>query len=726
MFFFPVDQDLEDLKAIGEAPSWMQQEGFRTLRGTASSKGYLLDDETPRAMYQRLATAAATILDRADLEIDFFNLFWKGWLGGSSPVLANFGTDRGLPISCFGSMVCDSMSGIIDHVAEQSRLTWRGGGVASHLSGIRAIGAEIKSGGTSDGILAPLRMLNATVPTISQGAMRRGSLAAYLNVDHPDIQTFLRMRQPEVDEDQRFMKTHHGVGITKEFAAKLKAGDEDAIALWGQILTMRMETGEPYLIFNEAANRDNPPAYDRLGLQVNGSNLCCLEATEVVVTREGNFAVKDLLNKLVEVWDGSNWVKTTFNYIGSTSTLIEVHFADGTSTRVTAGHRFPVVAESQKRSEHLGSFIYAWALEAHTDAVALETHWKGNDAVRGEVVDVNTVMLGLPQPMYCCDVPSTGMFALADGRMTGNSEIFLATSPEYSFVCCLSSLNLEHYDDWKDTNAIELSIYFLEAVMSEFLIKARKLVGLENAVRFAERSRALGLGVLGYHSYLQSHSIPFESDKAAAFNLAFFKKLNIKSDAASVALGKTYGVPEWCTELGRRHTHTTAIAPTLTNSAICATSRSIEPIEVNAGFNDGAKGAFVYANAQLIPVLEAHGQHNDLVWRSIASQAGSVQHLDFLTAHEKEVFKTAREIDQVILVKRAADRGIFIDQGQSLNLFYYPDADPQQVHKAHWLAYTSGLKSLYYCKTGNKLKAASVSAPQLANSENAQECTVCQ
>lgn len=1029
MFFFPCNADLDNLKAIGEAPEWMQPEGYLTLFGTAGNTGYLMADETPKGLYTRLAQAAAFRLNRPDLEDNFFEMLWKGWLGVSSPILSNFGAERGLPISCYSSMCEDTMKGIIAHVNEQSHLTWNGGGVATHLTALRPVGSTIKSGGLSDGILSPLRMLNACVPTISQNSMRRGSIAAYLDIDHPDIQVFLRMRQPEVDEEQRFMKMHHGVCITNAFVERLKNNEQEAIQLWGQLLTLRMETGEPYLIFSEAANRDNPPAYVRLGLKVNGSNLCCLEASCEVITSEGVQKISEILDQKVQIWDGMQWTTTVFEYMGDSSELIKVEFADGTSIKVTPGHKFPTQ----------NGMLAAWALTSQKDTVIVDTSNLSSDTVRGEIISAELINLENPQPMYCCTVPTSGMFALADGRMTGNSEIFLATSPDYTLVCCLSSLNVALYDEWKDRDIIELAVYFLDAVMSEFLERAKKLQGLENAVRFAEKSRALGLGVLGYHTYLQSKSIPFESPEAKAFNIELFTEIQRKSQAASITLGKTYGVPEWCTELGRRHTHlcvsgdTTvltklgqkpiqdlvgqdieiwngfewslvnpfqtrkdtdlykveieggysltctpdhrwfiqndrsklesqvetqnlkagdklakwtlptvdgsasfpfaytsgfftgdgsysqskpkysnckqrkeirlygtnnskhqcleklhikagcsvracqeekglrlyvddrvadkfvvptsdckledklnwlagyfdadgssqgslcsinleclrqvqvmaqsvglfsrlvvrerlepsstlytllfssvelsilndytcrvkfnkktekrqylkvvaitkvangnsfcltdslrgsclfngirtaqcALAPTLTNSTIMGVSRAIEPIEVNAGFSDGAKGTFAYANNQLIPVLEKYGRNSDIVWRSIAANAGSVQHLNFLSDHEREVFKTAREIDQRVLVQLAGDRGGFIDQGQSLNLFYYPDADPHLVHEAHWLALTLGLKALYYLKTASALKTkTSVDySAATAKVEPPSECTVCQ
>jgi ribonucleoside-diphosphate reductase alpha chain len=575
MFFHQTDSELQALKERTEAPIWMTPIGYRTLLGSAAERGYLLDGETPKALYLRLAKAAAKYLERADLEAEFFNILWQGWLGPSSPVLSNFGAERGLPISCYSAFCKDDMPSILSHVNEQAHLTWRGGGVASHLSDLRGIGAQIKSGGVSNGILLPLSMLNSSISSISQNSMRRGSIATYLKVDHPDIKTFLHMREPEISAERRFNKVHHAVVITEEWAHKLQARDAQALETWQEILKLRVETGEPYLLFEDAANRDNPPSYKRLGLQVNGSNLC--------------------------------------------------------------------------------------------------------------------------------------------------SEVMLATSELYTLVCCLSSLNLALYDDWKDTNTVELAVYFLDAVMSEFIERAEGMVGLEKALAFAKNSRALGLGVMGFDSYLKSKMIPFDSEEAFNLNKEIFSGISAKATKASIDLGRVYGVPDWCEEVQRRNTHLLAVAPTLTNAAVCGeVSRSIEPYESYAGFVDGAKGNFRYYNKYLETVLESHGLNNDLIWRSIAAHNGSVQHLDFLTERERKVFRTARELDQSVLVRLAAERGEYIDQGQSLNLFYNHEPDPAKVHADHWLAYKLGLKSLYYCKTANALK------PQANVDYSTSECKVCQ
>jgi ribonucleotide reductase alpha subunit len=731
--FFEVDSDLEALKDKGEAPDWMRARGYQTLVGN-SENGYLLKGETPKGMYSRLAKAASQYLKRGDLEEPFFNMLWKGWLGPASPILANFGTARGLPISCFSTLTDDDMESIIDNAAELAYLTSVGGGVATHLSGIRAAGSPIKSGGLSDGILLPLRMLNASIPAISQNGLRRGQMAAYLDIEHPDAKTFLRMRRPEVDERHRFMNTHNGVILKDSFFDRCKARDPEALELWSMLLTARIETGEPYIVFDTAAQRDNPKSYAENNLKVNGSNLCCLEGSTRVVTSKGHFQIKDILDEKVKVWDGQDWVEVLFEYKGKAINLVKVDYADGTWIRTTLNHRFPLVDGSIKTADQLkaGDEVLAANLSEFMGSV---DYPPGRNFIEKiTIIEVDCELV------YCCTIPTTGVFALSDGRMTGNSEIFLATSKDYSFVCCLSSLNVAKYDEWKNTNTVELAVYFLDAVMEEFIQKSEGQKHLKHTREFAIKSRAIGLGVLGYHTYLQAHDMPFDSYEASIFNKSVFRKITYEADAASYKLGQEYGIPEWCHDLvteenpciSLRHSHRIALAPTRSNSAICASvSRSIEPLEANAGFDDGAKGAIPYGNYELKQVLAKYGYDTDLVWGSISANRGSVKHLKFLTAHEREVFKTAREIDQEVLIKQASERAYKGWQGQSLNLFYNPGVDPKLVHKHHMLAYTLGLKSLYYLKSNNKQKAASLDTFNLDEVEEGDAdydvpCPVCE
>lgn len=720
--FFVKDSELENLQANYEAPDWMQPRGYRTLVGSKEeNNGYLLPGETPKGLYKRLASTAAKYLARPDLEDSFFEILYKGWLGPASPIASNFGTNRAMPISCFSSFVPDNIEGIIDHVAEISMLSAKGGGVASHLEDIRPIGAPINSGGKAEGYLMPLRMIAAAIESINQGGIRRGAGAAYLDIEHPDAKMFLRMRRPENDEKHRFDTMHHGVKVSNAFMERCKNKDPEALELWDLLLTTRIETGEPYIFFTDAAQRDNPPSYKRLGLEVKSSNLCCLEGSTKILTRDSHKTILEVLNKPVEIWDGQAWTEVVFEYKGKTHNLVKVDFADGTFIRTTVDHRFPLIN---------GKFVLAKDLVIG-DYVEV-CNWGDPDflkQVSGQITNVVIIEVKA-EPVYCCTVSTTGKFALADGRMTGNSEIFLATNELYSFVCCLSSLNLAKYDEWKDTNTVELAIYFLDAVMSEFIQKSAGNKHLKKTRDFAINSRALGLGVLGYHTYLQQNMISFESEEARQFNKTVFASIKAQANAASIKLGQEYGVPDWCTELGRRNTHLISLAPTRSNSAICnSVSPSIEPITANIGFDDGAKGNLVSINNTLIKVLERYGFASDLVLASISANNGSVQHLRFLSEQERLVFRTAREIDQAEVVQQAIDRGIYIDQGQSLNLFYNPDINPKVVHKHHIQAWKGGLKSLYYVRSNSLDKIGAVSnlsARVDSVLASAIECPVCE
>lgn len=327
--------------------------------------------------------------------------------------------------------------------------------------------------------------------------------------------------------------------------------------------------------------------------------------------------------------------------------------------------------------------------------------------------------------VYCTTVPTTNNFALSNGLMTGNcSEIFLHSDEKHTFVCCLSSLNLARWDEWKDTDAAYLSTWFLDGVMQEFINKTEGKEGFERARAFAIKSRALGLGVLGFHTLLQEKMLDFEGLPTYLLNKQIFKKLQKETTRASEDLAKEYGEPEWCVGFGVRNTHRMALAPTVSNSLISGgVSAGIEPIIANAYANKSAKGTFLVQNKTLEKLLESKGQNTALVWSSIVNNEGSVQHLDCLTKEEKEVFKTAREINQFALVKLAADRQQFIDQGQSVNLFFPANVNPKYFSEVHIEAWKQGMKSLYYCRTTSALKADSGSREYKREST---ECVMCE
>lgn len=566
-------QTLEDLKRNDDAPGWMTIEGYETL-----SRGYFLAGETPRIMYTRLARAASNTLGRPELEPKFFNIFWKNWLCPASPVAANLGTERGLPISCYGMTIPDSVDGIMSSMHEISMLSKNGGGIGTYWGDVRARGSAIKGNGVSDGIVPFLKIQDSVTVGISQGGTRRGASSAYLPVEHGDFDEFIEMRRPKGDLNRQCLNIHHAVSIGDEFMQKVVDGDKESRRRWKHILKSRFETGEPYLFFRDNADRLRPQWYKDLGLDVKTSQLC--------------------------------------------------------------------------------------------------------------------------------------------------SEILLHTDENHTFVCCLSSLNTARWDEWKDTDTVQLAIWFLDAVMEEFIRKTANLKGFERAHAFSLKSRALGLGVLGFHTLLQQRMIPFDCMETHLLNLQMFKFIRSEAEIATKALAEAYGEPEWCKGYGRRNTHLLAIAPTVSNSLISGNvSAGIEPWAANAFAQKSAKGTFLQKNRQLEALLESRGHNTSETWKHIVNNGGSVQDLEFLSDDEKSVFLTARELNQYVLVRLAAARQRHIDQGQSLNLFFPANTDTKYLNKVHIEVWSSGLATLYYCRTSSVLKGDSGSRSYY---RSASECTMCE
>ena len=541
------------------APDWLSEEGLHTL-----SAGYLLPGETPRAMFQRVAKAAAAINDDPTLLDDLFTCLWNGWLGLASPVAANFGTSRALPISCYSVHLSDSVSSIYSHLKEVAQLSKNGGGVGVYFGDVRPAGAPISGGGKSTGIVPWAQQYDLAARVVSQGGVRRGSFAIYLPIDHPDVPELLRAKDHSKGDPRKFVDSNVALTISDEWVESMIAGDSHKQELFGEVLKTRMISGSPYLVYIDNANRQNPECYVDRGLSVKTSNLC--------------------------------------------------------------------------------------------------------------------------------------------------SEIFLHTDEHHSFVCVLSSLNLSRYDEfsgWKSPTSgrtvPELAVHLLDAVVSEFIRKAKDKVGLGRSVRFAEKSRALGLGTMGLHTLYQKRGLPFASKEARELNIESHKWIREQSEIASRELAKRFGEPEWCVGSGMRHTHLLAVAPTRTNSVISgAFSQGIEPIDSNYFVAKQAKGTYVRKNPVLEKLLCDRGISSE-IWEEILQAKGSVQDLNCLSDTEKEVFKTAREIDQFELIKQAADRQQFICQGQSLNLFVDPESDPAYIMRLHLSAWKMGLKSLYYLKSSSLL-----------------------
>jgi len=551
-------------------PSWGDNDVYKKTIGG----GYLYNGETPREAYMRVSKAVARRLYKPELADKFFDYIWKGWLCLASPVLSNTGTDRGLPISCFGIDVADSIADIGQKNLEMMLLAKHGGGVGIGINMIRPAGARITGNGTSDGVVPFCKIYDSTILATNQGSVRRGAASVNINIDHPDFEEWLEIREPKGDVNRQSLNLHQCAVVGDKFMRRLEAGDIEARNKWGKLLQKRKATGEPYILFKGNTNKANPDAYKTNGLKVHMTNIC--------------------------------------------------------------------------------------------------------------------------------------------------SEIALHTDESHSFVCCLSSLNLAKYDEWKNTNLIYDSIWFLDGVIEEFIQRAKNMKGFDNAVRSAQKGRALGLGVLGWHTLLQQKGIAFEGLLAQFKTREIFSKIKIETERASRKLAEIYGEPLWCAGTGFRNTHLRAVAPTVSNSKLSGNvSAGIEPWAANVFTEQSAKGTFIRKNNELRKVLKKIGIDTKETWDKILEDGGSVQgikqldgwfydHLGRLNQQEgepvKNVYKTFKEINQLELVGQAGIRQDYIDQSVSLNLAFPSEAEPRWINQVHFEAWKRGVKTLYYMRTESVLR----------------------
>lgn len=531
---------------------------------TFLNRGYLTDGVTPEERIRVIAETAEKILKKKGFADKFYGYMARGYYSLSTPVWANFGLKKGLPISCFASHISDNMADILYAHAEAGMFSKYGGGTAGYFGDLRGRGTEITDNGVSSGSVHFMQLFETLVDVVSQGSTRRGHFSPYLPVEHPDIEEFLEIGT----EGNPIQKLTHGVTVTDNWMQEMIGGDSKKRKIWAKVLQSRMEMGYPYIFFTDNVNNNTVDVYKDKKLSIRHSNMC--------------------------------------------------------------------------------------------------------------------------------------------------SEIMLPTNDEWSFVCCLSSLNILYFDEWKDTDAVETMVYFLDAVMSEFIEKLEALrdskeLGkqkafyfMQKAYTFALANRALGLGVLGYHSYLQSKLIPFESKDAKKENVKIFKLIQEKSYAASRQLAKDYGEPSLLKGYGRRNTTLNAVAPTTSSAFILGqVSQSIEPLLSNCYVKDLAKMKVTIKNPFLKKLLAEKGKDDKETWESIRSRDGSVQHLKFLSDHEKDVFKTFSEIDQIAVIDQAAARQQYIDQAQSLNLMINPKVPTKDINSLYIFAWQSKIKTLYYQHSTN-------------------------
>ncbi len=570
---------------------------------------YLLPGESYQDLFARVASAYADDAAHAQRVYDYIS---RLWFMPATPVLSNGGTGRGLPISCYLNSVDDSLNGIVNTWNENVWLAARGGGIGTYWGSVRGIGEPVGLNGKTSGIIPFVRVMDSLTLAISQGSLRRGSAAVYLDVSHPEIEEFLEIRKPSGDFNRKALNLHHGVLITDAFMEAVRDGDEwilrspkdgserakvDARSLFQKLVETRLATGEPYIVFIDQVNRSMPRHHRELGLKVSTSNLCS-----------------------------------------------EITLPTGT--------------------DHLGNARTA--------------------------------------------------------------------------VCCLSSLNLETWDQWnKDKLFIEDVMRFLDNVLSDYIERAPD--EMSRAKYSAERERSVGLGVMGFHSFLQARNLPFEGAMAKSWNLKIFKHISAQVNEASMMLATERGPCPDAADRGvmERFSCKMAIAPTASISIICGgTSACIEPIPANIYTHKTLSGSFSIKNPYLEELLKQKSKNSDAVWNSILERGGSVQHLDFLSQEEKDTFKTSFEIDQRWLLELAGDRTPYIDQATSLNLFIPADVDKWDLLMLHYRAWELGIKSLYYLRSKSVQRAGFAGGVEADNtpdlkqielqSTDYDECLACQ
>lgn len=542
---------------------WINEESITFLR-----RGYLSEGEEPLDRIRIIANHAEHLLGIEGFADKFYGYMSKGWYSLSSPVWANFGKQRGLPVSCFGSNVADNIESILFTQAEVGEMSKMGGGTSGYFGNLRGRGAPITDNGHAPGAVHFMNLFQSVVDNISQGSTRRGRFSPYLPIEHPDIMEFLEIGT----EGASIQDLTHAVTVTDEFMEEMIAGDKDKRAAWAKVIQRRGEIGYPYIMFHDTMNKNTVDVYKDKGAKIYNSNLC--------------------------------------------------------------------------------------------------------------------------------------------------SEIALHNSEEESFVCVLSSMNVLHYDEWKDTDAVETLTYFLDAVVTEFCTKIeayrdngtiegkRAFMYMEKAYNFAKRQRALGLGVLGWHSLLQSKGLAFDTKDSAKLNVEVFKLIKDKSYKASEEMAQKYGEPEYLVGYGRRNVTLNAVAPTTSSAFILGqVSQSIEPIWSNCYVKDVAKMKVTIMNPILKKLLIELGKDTKATWNSIKKADGSVQHLEFLTDEQKDVFRTFAEINQSSIINQAAIRQDFIDQSQSLNIMVSPDMPTKTINKLLIDSWKLGVKTLYYQHSMNSAQA---------------------
>lgn len=753
-------------------------------------ESYMRPEET--SPQERFAYISKVFSNNDDLLAQrVYDYISNHWLSPSSPQLSFGRTKQGLPIACFLPYLQDTTRGLIDTWAEVSELSVIGGGIGLGV-GIRQPDEK------SVGIIPHLRTYDASCTAFKQGQTRRGSYAAYLNISHPEIISFLNTRRVSgVGGDYNFklMNIHNGVNIPDEFMRKIwfistitpilrlnkekeklielqkaiqkfkdsKKWIDDlkypiekltlenaseyilqfnkwnlmdpynkkvkeiisATDLWERILITRAETGEPYIHFIDTSNHYLPHFQKKLGLTIKQSNLCVTGET-LILTKDGEFPIKTLVGQEVYVWNGDDWSDVTVVQTGTNQKLLRIDFSNGTFIVCTEYHRFLVL----KKNVPIKYLKRMYAKDLPIDFSVVYVRYD----LTTDVIKIKQITYLQRRDNTYCFTESVNNAGVFNGILTSNcSEITLPTDENRTAVCCLASLNLDYYDSWHNNKQFYLDVAtYLDNVLQYFIDNAPKT--LKRAIFSAQSERAIGIGALGFHSYLQSKNIAIESMEAYHLNNKIFKTISTELNKVNFILGLQRGEAPDCNGTGRRFSHMMAIAPNATSSIIMGnTSPSCEPFRANVYKQDTLSGSHITYNKHLKKILEERVKNEDElkeIFSGIKMRNGSVQHLDILSDHEKKVFKTWPEISQMTLVRLAAARQKYIDQSQSLSLFFKPNENKELVHHVHLEAWLSGLKTLYYFRSTKILTVDKINHNSrflnIKEEKEPETCTFCE
>lgn len=882
-------QERKKMQEDGVMPEWYSTGGWQLFK-----ERYMYQASNPREQYERIArTLSQHTPDPEKWNKDFFNLLWKGWLSPSTPVLSNTGTSRGLPVSCAGSYISDSISDIYLAKHEVAMLTKYGFGTASYLGDIRPRGTKISVGGEAEGVLPIIQGIQKDMEYVSQGNARRGSWAGYLPIDHGDFEEVCTYLESNPDGN------NIGWNVSQDFTDKLLERDEDALHRYKKALKTKMVTGKGYYFFPDKAAEKRPQWYKDQGLDVKAPQLCVAPETRIL-TRTGYQEISELEDEWLDIWNGFEWSNVQVRKTGVNQKLLKVTTNCGFELECTPEHKFyvhdrnsgksievraselktgdklmkcnfPIIqgdielenayangfysgdgcpTKSGKRiylyhekrdlKQHLGDIFDDWCIQenqnreyGHSSAlrdkyfvplsnytIESRLEWlagicdsDGTVARNGKTQSIqigntnkefllDTQMMlqtmgisskvtlskeagynklplndgsgelgdfytktcyrllignygvvqlqdlgfktnrldlsdhkpnrecnhfakvvsvedeGRIDDTYCFTEPKRHL-GVFNGIVTGQcNEIMLHSSEDYTYTCVLSSMNLSKWGEWKDTNAVFAATVFLDCVVQEFIERAKNIKGLEKAVAFTKKSRALGLGACGYHTYMQENMIPFESIEAQLWNIEVFTHLNDESKKASAWVAEQYGEPEWMKGYGYANTHRLAVAPTKSTALIMGgISEGINPDTAFVYTQRTPAGEIDRVNPVLLRIMKERGVYNKTVVTAIREAMGGVQWVDWLTEDEKEVFKTAFEIDQMMVIKQASRRSQEIDQYQSLNTFFAAGSSEAKINEVHKAAFLDPhILGLYYVYSQAGVQASS----------DKDECLSCQ